>query len=291
MREYWRYQKESDIILLFLPTGLPLTLLTCMVCKRKIVVVYLAGDYNSQTKNLDFAKRHLYRLLMKINMKVARGVIARGKLLSLLARKYNSNVLTTVALKHSFARENVDAANRFQCSRVLYVGKILLKKGLELLVEAFKDIKHNAVLTIVGNGADMNNLRRMKFSSREGRRIELVGWVDSSDQLEAIYDKSTVLVMPSFPEYGEGVPRVIEEALDMGLPVVATKVGGIDLEFDDEFVYKVDPYEKDQLVDAITYFLTDRYRYIEYVNKILIMWNSNLKDRAGLQHARFMKDL
>ncbi|WP_248515207.1 glycosyltransferase family 4 protein [Salinarchaeum laminariae] len=50
--------------------------------------------------------------------------------------------------------------------------------------------------------------------------VEFLGWVDD---MPSFYDRLDAFVLPS---RNEGVPGVVREALSMGLPVVATDVGG-----------------------------------------------------------------
>lgn len=106
--------------------------------------------------------------------------------------------------------------------RVVFVGSLVKQKGVDTLLHAFKRVikKHDdAELLVVGDGKDRRTLERM---SRElGIKTSFLGNVED---IEKVLIKSAVLVLPSREE---GFGLVLLEAMQAGVPVVATKVGGI----------------------------------------------------------------
>ena len=110
---------------------------------------------------------------------------------------------------------------------VLYVGRLYPEqKGLETLVAAFASIArgHPAQLRLVGE--DWGGLARVRESAREGGitdRVVATGPLERKELLEE-YARAEVLVLPSrFEPFG----IVLLEAMAAGLPVVASRVGGI----------------------------------------------------------------
>jgi glycosyltransferase involved in cell wall biosynthesis len=110
--------------------------------------------------------------------------------------------------------------------RVLFVGNIVKAKGVFDLLSAWAHVQcafPSASLTMVG-------LDRTKgLFSREARALG----VDSSITLTGplplpavanLMRQSRLLCLPS---YAEGTPNCVMEALSCGLPIVATRVGGI----------------------------------------------------------------
>ena len=68
--------------------------------------------------------------------------------------------------------------------------------------------------------------------------------------------QAAMLVLPSL---SEGMPNVVLEAMACGLPVVATRVGGIvDIIADGENGLLVDAQRPDQLYEAMKRLFTDR---------------------------------
>lgn len=78
------------------------------------------------------------------------------------------------------------------------------------------------VLTLVGDGPEYPVLQRQALAAQKGLTIEFRGAVPNA-QIQDLYADADVFIMPS---YREGFPRVMLEAMAMGLPVVATDAGG-----------------------------------------------------------------
>src|SRR3989338_3454365 len=108
--------------------------------------------------------------------------------------------------------------------RFVFVGQVEGVKGVEVLVEAFRRIrsaKPDVTLQIVGDGSRSAALRR---AARGIRGLALRGRLDADGVRTAIAE-SDVLVVPSL--VAENQPSVIIEAFAAGVPVVASRVGGI----------------------------------------------------------------
>lgn len=108
--------------------------------------------------------------------------------------------------------------------RVGYIGALEKVKGADLLVELYAKIqeKHPTVsLMIIGDGSLKETL--VTESRSKQLMVEFVPQVPF-DSIPKYLGQIDVLVMPS---RNEGLGMIILEAHAMGVPVVATKVGGI----------------------------------------------------------------
>jgi glycosyltransferase involved in cell wall biosynthesis len=94
--------------------------------------------------------------------------------------------------------------------RVLYVGNLLPVKGPTVLARAAEQVKDIEVV-FVGSGLEKIATGR-SIGARPHEEIPL--WMNASD----------VLCLPSL---NEGLPNVALEAMACGLPVVASRVGGV----------------------------------------------------------------
>lgn len=105
---------------------------------------------------------------------------------------------------------------------ILYVGSLTRHKGIQILIEALKRIKNDNVrLAIVGSGRYKNKLENM---ANPDKRIAFYGKI-CNDDIESCYNKSDVLVVPSVCLEVFGI--VILEAFRAGIPVIASRIGGI----------------------------------------------------------------
>ncbi|MBL4607981.1 MAG: glycosyltransferase, partial [Pseudomonadales bacterium] len=101
---------------------------------------------------------------------------------------------------------------------------------------------------IAGAGPAAQTLRSMVSSAGIDEKVDLLGSV-GHEKIPSLIQAATLLELPS---YNEGVPNVLLEAMSCGVPVVATRAGGIP-EVVDEGVsgLLVEPGNIDQLSDAI----------------------------------------
>ncbi len=112
----------------------------------------------------------------------------------------------------------IQLTNREDC--VIYIGRLEEEKGILTLLKAWRRLRLDIRLRIVGDGS----LRQVvaSASERDGR-IEFLGWKDRSDLL-SILGQARGLVLPS-EWYEAGLPLVAIEAFAVGTPVVASNVG------------------------------------------------------------------
>jgi glycosyltransferase involved in cell wall biosynthesis len=129
---------------------------------------------------------------------------------------------------------------------VLFVGRFLKIKGMELLMNVSKKMDGEILFAFIGDGPERKLVESQASSSKN---IAYVGSVPNNE-LNKYYNASDVFCIPSL--YEEGFGRVILEALTCGVPVVGTKLGGIQEAVDDSVGILVEPEEK-RIQDAIEY--------------------------------------
>jgi glycosyltransferase involved in cell wall biosynthesis len=107
--------------------------------------------------------------------------------------------------------------------RVLFVGRIAAQKRPLDLPEIAERLAPPTQLVIVGDGPQRDALHARLARSPARDRIHMVGFVPHH-RVPAFLSHADVLVLPSaYEELGS----VLVEAMAAGLPVVATRVGGI----------------------------------------------------------------
>lgn len=109
--------------------------------------------------------------------------------------------------------------------RVLFLGRLEAEKGFHDLILAVACVRQQVpgMRLVCGGMGDDNQVRRWIDEAGVVDIVELRGWVSGAAK-QACFDGATLLVLPS---HVENLPMVIIEAMAAGLPVVASKVGGI----------------------------------------------------------------
>lgn len=107
--------------------------------------------------------------------------------------------------------------------RIGFVGRLASSKRPDLLLRAFDLVQQPAYLVIVGDGPERRRVHAMAAASGRRERVHLTGFV-AHERVPAVLASLDLLVLPS--DYEE-LGSVLLEAMATGLPVVATRAGGI----------------------------------------------------------------
>jgi glycosyltransferase involved in cell wall biosynthesis len=113
-----------------------------------------------------------------------------------------------------------------QTFRVLFVGRLVRMKGVDLLLRALSGMT-GVVLTVLGDGPEGGRLRRM--AAEFSVNATFAGEVDHDTALGAMQSHDLLVIPSRSGMLGreEGLPRVLLEAWSCGLPVVAAATGGL----------------------------------------------------------------
>lgn len=142
--------------------------------------------------------------------------------------------------------------------RALAVGRLVMKKGLDVFVEACSILQQRNIdfeAVIVGEKGDASKLVEQKIAENNlGEKIRLTGSVPQSGVFEEIR-KATMFCLPCrILENGDrdGIPNVMMEAMWCGLPVVTTNISGIpEIIRNNENGIMVNPEDATALADAM----------------------------------------
>lgn len=106
-----------------------------------------------------------------------------------------------------------------------YIGTHIPSKGVNILIEAFKQIEEPATLKIFGraNGQSTNALKSLAENSKN--KIEFSGEYINHNLANDVFSKVDCIVVPSI--WGENSPLVIHEAQSCKIPVITASFGGM----------------------------------------------------------------
>jgi len=158
----------------------------------------------------------------------SRFTLAAGEALKASAAAYCQDV-ETVTPMNSVRSEHVVSPRVPRNSgrwNLLYVGRIEERKGVRDLLAAAAYLEEWGlpfVLTMIGHCPDVPGFLSPSSSS-VARHVRLVEPVSEFEKLIPYYAAADAFV---FPSHDEGFPRVLYEAMALGVPIITTFVGSI----------------------------------------------------------------
>ena len=108
--------------------------------------------------------------------------------------------------------------------KILHIGRFSEQKNHKGLIDVFKifhTAKPNSILELIGDGYMMDTIKEYVSANNLEDAVSFLGV--KSNVFEYI-NKADIFLLPSLYE---GVPITLIEAMGTGIPIVATKVGGI----------------------------------------------------------------
>jgi glycosyltransferase involved in cell wall biosynthesis len=116
--------------------------------------------------------------------------------------------------------------------RVLAVGRLVPKKGLDTLIEAFAGVRvrwPDVTLRIIGEGPERERLQALAQDARAASSIEFVGELPNQMVLHemGLADVFCLLCRRAPDGDMDGAPNVVQEAQYLRLPVVTTGISGL----------------------------------------------------------------
>jgi glycosyltransferase involved in cell wall biosynthesis len=140
---------------------------------------------------------------------------------------------------------------------LLFVGRLRIRKGVDILLEAYKILRQEnqtCRLMIAGDGEHRKALERRISNLEIKSEVVMLGRC-SAAQVADLLGQASALVVPS--SY-EGMPLVILEAMEAGIPVVASRVSGIpEIVEDGETGWLVQPGSVEELASVLAEVLSD----------------------------------
>lgn len=148
-------------------------------------------------------------------------------------------------------------------SDIIYVGRLKNHKNVDILLQTVKLLKEsrpNLRVLIVGDGPEMENLKKLAYNLDINSVVRFTGCVDSDIEVFSLMKSSKIFVHPSSKEGGGSLALL--EANACGRPVIAFRTDlGIDedLIIDSKNGYWVDELKPESFAKKITALLSNDF--------------------------------
>lgn len=182
-------------------------------------------------------------------------LISLGVAPSLITLSYNGVSQSPCYSQHMSIRKSLGISEKQFL--VGMIGRIEKVKGYDILISAIAQLRErgcNIQAVVVGKGTEENDLRRSIEKARLGSQVHVLGF---RKNVAAVMAELDALCMPS---RSEGLPYTALEAARAGLPIIATRVGGLPEVFvDRETALLVPPNDVDAIAEALEELARDAH--------------------------------
>jgi glycosyltransferase involved in cell wall biosynthesis len=180
--------------------------------------------------------------------------------------------MDSLANDRTFVTKNIVQADKFKKSDdfkssmgiptdhkvLLFAGRIIKEKGIYQVIEAFEKIKdeHKAVLIIVGDGSEYENIKHLIASRGLAGKIILTGFIPEQEVVN-FYSNSDILVFPTY--FPEGFPMALFNSVVAGMSIITTPTrAAIDFLTAPDNCLWVEPQNSESVYNALTKILRDK---------------------------------
>ncbi|MFN3422105.1 MAG: glycosyltransferase family 4 protein [Armatimonadota bacterium] len=137
------------------------------------------------------------------------------------------------------------------------VGRLVKGKGYDVLLRALSQLppSNRPLLLLAGDGSERQQLEKLSTELGISEQVRFLGF--QTDVRPILWAADVFVHVPT--NFPEGTPNAILEAMASGLPVIASKVGGIpEVVRDNETGLIVPPNDREALAEAIKKLQQDK---------------------------------
>lgn len=222
----------------------------------RVILTFYGAEF-ALTNKIPFGKKLLSTIIKQADSVTAISNFTKNKIQELSHRSVKVIPFTSsFKIDHLTKKKRADEKTK----RVLFVGRLIERKGISYLIDSINELSSNVVLDIVGEGPLLSALKNQIFFLKLDKRVFLRGRANE-EELKNFYMNCDVFVLPSIMDRWndtEGLGVVLLEAMSFGKAVIGTRIGGItDIIKDGKNGLLVEQKDANQLASAIKKLLSN----------------------------------
>lgn len=170
-------------------------------------------------------------------------------------QKYTDKNIPVVATGVDFAKFHSEKDESLRKLNVVFVGRLILRKGVLVLLEAVKNFaeKNEISLKIIGKGPQKVELEKFVYKNNLAKIVKFVGEVSD---IENYFARADVAIFPSL--YGDGLMGSVLEAMASSCVVISTKNNGNDEILADVRGFLIEPNNEKEVREKLEFTLKNR---------------------------------
>jgi glycosyltransferase involved in cell wall biosynthesis len=242
-----------------IPTG-PLGFVLSKMFRLKNILSIHGGDIYDPSKNSSphnsFYLRTIVRFLLNQSFKtVAQSSNTKQNAVRYYQPKRQIDIIPlSYEPYHFMTRSRSEIGLKKEKIYLISVGRVIKRKGFDYLIKSLGFLDEDIELLIVGDGTEKHKLYQLSQLLGIDNRVHMLGEVSEEMKFQYLY-VSDLYVLSSLHE-GFGI--VLQEAMQVGLPIVSTNHGGqVDLIEQNVNGLLVNTCDAESLSNAIKKVLSD----------------------------------
>jgi glycosyltransferase involved in cell wall biosynthesis len=230
------YLNFPVVCLVFKPDIVHINLSSYFSFYRKFIIFVMAKSFQIKTlvnircgRFMDFynsSKIHAFFIKMMLDSTNAILMLAESWRKKIQPYTCNKNIFVIYHPVDTSIYKNLRPWERKDnTKKVLFMGKICKGKGVYDIIQSIPAVKsiYPEVLFILAGNGEVNKARALCENINVSEYVEFPGWIIGQEKMKYLAQADVC----QLPSYFEGLPSSILEAMAAGLPVIATRVGGI----------------------------------------------------------------
>lgn len=177
----------------------------------------------------------------------------------------------TVPIGGWFDRIKRKPLDQVHNSEIIYMGAILEKQGIQLVIKAMTGIKKvipSVSLVVIGRGPYESELKKLTKKLKLEKHVKFLGYIDDHKTVENIIAKSALAMAMYNPDNNPFTyytdPGKVKAYLASGVPVVITDLPFVAKQIEKAKCGVIVEYNEKSLAEKIIEFLNDKKKLKEY---------------------------
>ena len=185
---------------------------------KKVVLHFHASDLD------DF----YYKRCNEIQRNVVRNIFNKADIIISLNKSIQNRIKEIFNLNshvlYNFTNNCPNNIYNVDSKNILMISRLTKDKGVYEAINIMKDLKHYDIkLILAGDSQELDEIKNYVKCRELDDVVIFTGWVDDTKKF-SLFEECFVSILPS---HFEGIPMSILESLSCGVPIIASRVGGI----------------------------------------------------------------